>query len=96
MNPTKVKREKLKALTDLPNIGKAGAGDLRCLGYQTPADLVGADPLEMYERLCAATGTVHDPCVLDVFISVTRFLSGEEPQAWWHYTDQRKQMLSEL
>ena len=95
MHPAKVKRDHLQTLTDLPNIGKSGAGDLRLLGYRTPADLLGADPFDMYGRLCAATGTTHDPCVLDVFISVTRFLAGDEPQAWWHYTEQRKRMLDE-
>ena len=96
MHPKKVTRESLQALTDLPNIGPAGAGDLRLLGYQTPNDLVGADPVEMYERLCTATGTYHDPCVLDVFMSVTHFMSGEEPHPWWHYTEQRKHLLKAL
>lgn len=95
MHPDKVTRDQVKTLTDLPNIGKAGAADLRLLGYQTPADLAGAAPFAMYERLCAITGATHAPCVLDVFISVTRFMAGDEPQAWWQYTEQRKRMLDE-
>jgi hypothetical protein len=37
----------------------------------------------------------HDPCVLDVFISVTRFMAGDAPQPWWAYTAQRKQLLAQ-
>lgn len=35
MNPTKVKRESLFQLTDLPNVGKAIEGDLLTLGIRT-------------------------------------------------------------
>jgi len=90
MNPSKVVRENIKKLTDLPNIGKAGAADLQLLGIEKPYDLVGQDPYEMYERLCFITGSRHDPCVIDVFISVTCFINGDEPKAWWDYTEERK------
>lgn len=95
MNPSKVVREQTKALTDLPNIGRAGAGDLQLLGIKEPSDLLGRDPYEMYERLCELTGYRHDPCVIDVFISVTRFVGGEKPQPWWAYTAERKRRLAE-
>lgn len=52
MNPSKVKREQMSKLTDLPNIGKAGAADLELLGINEPGDLKGLDPYDMYERLC--------------------------------------------
>lgn len=90
MNPSKVTRENVKKLTDLPNIGKAGAADLELLGIDKPDDLAGQDPYEMYERLCVLTGSRHDLCVIDVFISVTRFINGDEPKAWWDYTAERK------
>jgi len=93
MHPEKVDRLHLNKLTDLPNIGKAGAEDLRLLGIHTPDQLVGRCPYEMYERLCEVTGVRHDPCVIDVFISVTRFMDGESAQAWWAYTEERKQVL---
>ena len=63
-------------LTDLPNIGEAGAQDLRLLGIHQPSQLVGKCPFEMYEALCAKTSTRHDPCAIDVFISITRFMGG--------------------
>jgi hypothetical protein len=28
--------------------------------------------------------------VLDVFLSITRFMAGDAPQPWWHYTAERK------
>jgi hypothetical protein len=93
MNPAKVERSKVKRLTDLPNIGPAMAKDLELIGINTPPQLVGKDPVMLYQRLCKQTGTRHDPCVLDVFISVTRFMAGEAPQPWWHYTEERKRRV---
>ncbi|WP_057831803.1 helix-hairpin-helix domain-containing protein [Colwellia sp. TT2012] len=90
MNPSKVFRDKIRKLTDLPNIGKAGAADLELLGIEKPDDLMGQNPYEMYERLCIITGNRHDPCVIDVFISVTCFINGDEPKPWWAYTAERK------
>ncbi|MFY2762491.1 helix-hairpin-helix domain-containing protein [Arenimonas sp. MALMAid1274] len=96
MNPAKVVREKLKKFTDLPNIGPAAAGDFEVLGFTSPLQLTGADPLELYRTLIRVTGTHQDPCVLDVFISVTDFLAGNPPKPWWHFTDQRKQRYGDL
>lgn len=94
MNPAKVVRAKVKQLTDLPNIGKASAADLRLLGIETPVQLLGRNPYEMYQTLCDKTGQIHDPCMLDVFISITRFMAGDDPQPWWFYTEERKQALT--
>jgi len=93
MNPAKVRRTQLRVLTDLPNIGAATAADLRLLGIETPQQLVGRDAWELYESLCRKTGVRHDPCVIDVFLSITDFMQGGEPQPWWHYTAQRKALL---
>lgn len=93
MAPDKVIREKVRKLTDLPNIGKAGAEDLKLLGYLEPYQIAGQCPYEMYGRLCRITGHRHDPCVLDVFISVTEFLNGGPARPWWEYTDNRKRKM---
>lgn len=95
MNPIKVIRENTHKLTDLPNIGKASALDLELLGIKSPEDLIGQDPFEMYERLCTITNTRHDPCVIDVFMSITDFMNGAEAKPWWDYTPQRKRILSD-
>ncbi|WP_310388347.1 helix-hairpin-helix domain-containing protein [Roseateles sp.] len=93
MNPSKVVRARVHRLTDLPNIGKAGAADLELLGVLAPEQLVGQCPYAMYEALCRLTGVRHDPCVIDVFISVTRFMAGEAARPWWDYTPERKLRL---
>lgn len=67
MNPAKVDRSQLRGLTDLPNISKEMAKDLRLLGYARAEDINGENPFEMYARLCELTGVRHDACVIDVF-----------------------------
>ena len=90
MNPKKVVRQKVKKLTDLPNIGPSLADDLRLIDIDTPEQLKGKEALELYEMLCEKTGAKHDPCVLDVFMSITDFMNGGEAKVWWDYTQQRK------
>lgn len=91
MHPDKVNRARLNALTDLPNIGPAGAADLRLLGITHPEQLSGRCPFELYDELCRQTGAKHDPCVIDVFMSVIAFMNGAEARPWWAYTPIRKQ-----
>lgn len=93
MNPSKVDRARLVALTDLPNIGKAGAADLQLLGIHTPAQLVGKDAFKLHEMLCAKTGVRHDPCVIDVFMSITAFMDGGAARPWWEFTAERRRLL---
>lgn len=90
MNPVKVKRELVQKLTDLPNVGVATAKDLLLIGIKTPPELVGKDPLTLYRQLCRRSGVRQDPCVLDVFISITSFMNGDDPKPWWEYTAKRK------
>ena len=94
MSPHKVDRARVKQLTDLPNVGEATASDLRLLGFYSPEQLAGESPFEMYERLCQKTGKRHDPCVIDVFMSVTQFMNGEPPRSWWEFTETRKNILA--
>lgn len=96
MKPERVVRENVRTFTDLPNIGPASARDFALLGFSSPHELAGADPLELYRALCRATASHQDPCVLDVFMSVTDFLAGNPPRPWWHYTGLRKQTYGPL
>lgn len=96
MHPAKVRRENIRRFTDLPNIGPASAKDFELLGFTEPSQLAGADPLQLYQSLCVATGMRQDPCVLDVFMSVADFLAGAEPKPWWHFTEQRKRAYGRL
>lgn len=95
MNPAKVTREHVRLLTDLPNIGPASAADLRLLGIADPVQLAGKNPFDLYTQLCEKTGTRHDPCVIDVFMSAVRFMEGDDPRPWWEYTEIRKQILAQ-
>ncbi len=96
MNPAKVVRSRVAKFTDLPNIGPASARDFELLGFTQPSQLVGADPWHLYQALCVASGTRQDPCVLDVLMSVTDYLSGAEPKPWWDYTEERKRRYGRL
>ena len=93
MNPSKVLRDEVVLLTHLPNVGPSLASDLKLIGINTPAQLKGRDPYALFEALCAATQQRYDPCVIDVFISVTRFMNGEPPAVWWQFTAERKKTL---
>lgn len=93
MNPLKVRREHVSQLQDLPNIGKAMANDLRLLGILVPEQLIERDAYEMYQSLCEKTGQRHDPCVIDVFLSIVHFMRGGEALPWWEFTEKRKRML---
>lgn len=84
----------MKALEDLPNVGKAIAADLRALGIGAPAQLKGTDPHWLYRRLNRVTGVRHDPCLLDTFIAAVRFVGGEPAKPWWAYTAERKRSLA--
>jgi len=84
-------RSHLIRLEQLPNVGRATAEDLRLIGIRKPADLIGKDPKALYDLLCAATSTRHDPCILDVFTSVVEYMEGAPVQPWWAYTTERLQ-----
>ena len=83
-------RKTLSRLQELPNVGKAIAKDLRLIGIDNPRKLIGKDPFELYDALSITSGKKHDPCVIDVFMSVVCFMEGGEPLPWWSFTDERK------
>jgi len=96
MSPTKVRRDRLRRLSDLPNVGPAMSSDFELLGIRTPQQLRGKDPLALYRSLCRMSGVRQDPCVLDIIISVTRFMDGEAPRPWWAYTAERKRRFGDI
>jgi hypothetical protein len=91
---TTIGRLRMTALEDLPNVGPAIAADFVRLGIRTPRELAGRDPYALYDELNRVTGTRHDPCVLDTFISAVRFMDGAPARPWWKYTAERKRMLA--
>jgi Pathogenicity locus len=96
MNAVRIKAPKAAhaedcvVLEDLPNIGPSIAADLRLIGIAQPHELKGRDAFVLYQKLNAATGTRHDPCVLDTFMAAVDFMSGAAAAPWWAYTAQRK------
>jgi hypothetical protein len=96
MNALRIKAPKATAaqectlLEQLPNIGPALAADLRRIGIRTPRELRGRDAFVLYQKLNAATGSRHDPCVLDTFMAAVDFMNGAAAAPWWAYTPQRK------
>jgi len=86
-------RSDITELQQIPNVGPSIAANLGRIGITVPQDLLGQDPYVLYDDLCRATQTRHDPCVIDVFISAVRFMAGEPAKPWWEYTAQRKEHL---
>jgi hypothetical protein len=84
-------RDTVSQLDQLPNIGKGIARDLQSIGIDHPQKLIGKEPFELYELLCAQSGKQLDPCMIDVFMAVIHFMEGGEPRPWWSFTDERKQ-----
>ena len=90
MNPAKIERDRVHQLSYLPNVGPAMEKNLELIGIKSPKQLVEKDPLKLYLMLCRKSGIRHDPCVLDVFMSVTSFVNGDKAKPWWTYTVERK------
>ena len=81
------------SLSDLANVGPATLADFHVLDIRTVAQLAKQDAFKLFERLCDRTGKRHDPCCIDVFLSAIDQARGGAPCPWWHFTEQRKQML---
>lgn len=77
----------------MPNIGPAIEKDFFVLGINSPVDLIGKDPYQMYNDLCSITHKRHDPCVIDIFISAVRYIEGGPAKKWWEFTEERKKYL---
>ena len=87
-------RKTVSQLDELPNIGKTIANDLHLIGIDHPKKLIGKEPFELYNKLCKKSGKRHDPCVIDVFMSVIHFMEGGEPRPWWSFTGKRKKHIT--
>ncbi len=87
-------RTDIKNLKDIPNIGPATIRYLNILRITKPFELIGQDPYLLHKELYEITGKKFDPCLIDVFISAVKFMEGDPPQKWWHYTKERKKTLS--
>jgi hypothetical protein len=82
-------------LLELANVGPAVARYLERVGITQTSQLVGRDAVEIYEEMCAVSGRRHDPCLLDTVMSAVEQADGGPARPWWHYTAERKRMLSD-
>lgn len=84
--------EILTALQAIPGVGPSLAQDLARLGMREPADLHGADPQALYERLMEIEGRHVDRCVLYVFRCAVHWAQGPDPDPelskWWNWSDE--------
>lgn len=55
-------------------------------------DLVGRDPIDLFDALVAIDGRRHDPCLLDTIMSAVDQAEGRPGRPWWHYTAERKRV----
>ncbi|HZC06383.1 MAG TPA: helix-hairpin-helix domain-containing protein [Ktedonobacterales bacterium] len=83
----------LRNLRRIPGVGERIAVDLWDLGVRSVAQLDGADPEELYDRLCALRGTHIDRCMLYVLRCAVYF-AGPAPHdterlKWWNWKDAR-------
>lgn len=87
------KKDSLRELQTIPNVGPAVARDLMKLGVLCKDDLIGRDPFAMHKNLCEITDVRQDPCVIDIFMAVVDFAGGAKARPWWKYTPKRKAIL---
>ena len=80
-------------LTELPSVGEKTEEYLRMVGILKPADLIKADPFELYVQLCKETGRRFDPCLLDQFMAASSYMKGRGKKPWWRFTEERKSKI---
>jgi hypothetical protein len=75
----------------IPGVGPSIAADLQGIGITRVAQLSRADPQQLYERVCEATGAKQDRCLLYVFRCAVYYASRptHEPEKlkWWNWKD---------
>lgn len=88
-----MKKKSLKDFQRIPGVGPSIAEDFWLLGFRSVNELEGADPENLYERLCQLHGCKVDRCMLYVFRCAVYFAShathDPERLKWWNWKDQQ-------
>ncbi|HKV83557.1 MAG TPA: helix-hairpin-helix domain-containing protein [Ktedonobacterales bacterium] len=81
----------LRELRQIPGVGMSIAQDFLAIGIRRIADLRGADPDDLYARICAYQGAQVDRCMLYVCRCAVYFAAGapHDPDLlkWWNWKD---------
>ena len=85
---------KASDLTELMNVGRSVARYFERVGITCTAQLVGRDPIDLYEQMSAAYGERLDPCLLDTVMSAVDQAEGRPARPWWDYTPERRKLLA--
>jgi hypothetical protein len=74
-------------LQRIPGVGPSIEGDLLAIGVRRIDDLVGRDPQDLYERVCARQGLQVDRCLLYVMRCAVYYAEHPDPDPellkWW-------------
>ena len=87
------KEQSLKELSTIPGVGKSISVDLWSIGIKKISDLIGQDPVKLYQLSNKHAGVVQDRCLLYVFRCAVYY--AEHPKAkqnpdklkWWNWKD---------
>ena len=82
-------------LLGMVKVGLAVVRYLERVGITERGQLVGQDPVELYDRLCVLDGQPYDLCLLDTFMSAVDQADGRPGRPWWDYTVERKRLIAE-
>jgi nucleotidyltransferase/DNA polymerase involved in DNA repair len=80
-------------LLSLRSVGPASLRDMESLDIHTVEELAGANPQDMYDRLCALTGQKVDICQYDVFCCAVEQAQNPrlpDEQKEWHWWSRRR------
>ena len=91
----KTDRGTISRFDQIINVGPAMSLGFEKMGFKQPPDLIGQEPIVLYQRLCKIDDEFYDPCVLDVLMATVDYMNGNRPRQWWDYTAKRKKLFTE-
>lgn len=87
------KENSLKALMEIPGIGKSIANDLWNIGIKSVPDLKNKNPEYLYDQSNKFAGVVQDRCLLYTFRCAVYYANTDkkkhdpEKLKWWNWKD---------
>lgn len=88
-------RQTIVRFDEIVNIGPAMTAVFFRMGMKKPQELVGKDPLKLYQRICRVDRKFYDPCVLDVLMATVDYMNDRQPKSWWKYSSMRKKTYTD-